>query len=254
VRIPLVFSQEQFDEFARLSGDDNPIHVDPVFAAGTRFGHTVAHGMFLFSVMNAELSRATDGAFGLHHQDLVFTAPAYPGRPMTLVLEPEADSVRERLLDDRHVEVTSGTAMAFRPAVEESIEGEDLVFKGLRVGMSAVRARTFTRKDVDDYRALVDDPDPRYTGGDASLPPALVGALVSAVFGVDLPGPGTNWLKQRFSFPGAIPVGTPIRATVTIRRIRPDKALVNLATTCETEEVVVASGEALVLVSDVADR
>jgi len=33
-----------FDRFARLTGDDNPIHCDPVFAATTHFGATVAHG------------------------------------------------------------------------------------------------------------------------------------------------------------------------------------------------------------------
>ena len=39
------FSQADFDRFARLSGDDNPIHVDPRFAARTRFGRTVAHAL-----------------------------------------------------------------------------------------------------------------------------------------------------------------------------------------------------------------
>ena len=42
------FSQSDFDRFAALSGDDNPIHVDPEFAARSKFGRTVAHGMFLY--------------------------------------------------------------------------------------------------------------------------------------------------------------------------------------------------------------
>ena len=49
---PLSFTQAQFDRFAALSGDDNPIHVDPQFAARTRFGRTVAHGMFLLSLIH----------------------------------------------------------------------------------------------------------------------------------------------------------------------------------------------------------
>lgn len=39
--------QADFDLFAGISGDNNPIHVDPAFSARTRFGHTVSHGMLL---------------------------------------------------------------------------------------------------------------------------------------------------------------------------------------------------------------
>ena len=42
-------TQQDFDLFAKLSGDSNPIHVDPEFSARTRFGKTVSHGMLLFS-------------------------------------------------------------------------------------------------------------------------------------------------------------------------------------------------------------
>ena len=51
------FAQADFDEFARLSGDDNPIHVDPDYSSTTRFGRTVAHGMLPFSVLDAATSR-----------------------------------------------------------------------------------------------------------------------------------------------------------------------------------------------------
>jgi acyl dehydratase len=44
-----VLLQTDFDRFARLSHDDNPIHCDPDFAAKSHFGATVAHGMMLYS-------------------------------------------------------------------------------------------------------------------------------------------------------------------------------------------------------------
>ncbi|MGZ3427312.1 MAG: MaoC/PaaZ C-terminal domain-containing protein, partial [Polyangia bacterium] len=44
-------TQADFDRFARLSGDDNPIHVDAAFAARTRWGKTLAHGMMLYSLV-----------------------------------------------------------------------------------------------------------------------------------------------------------------------------------------------------------
>ena len=34
------FTQQDFARFADLSGDNNPIHVDPQFSARTRFGRT----------------------------------------------------------------------------------------------------------------------------------------------------------------------------------------------------------------------
>nr|HMN66206.1 MaoC/PaaZ C-terminal domain-containing protein [Burkholderiaceae bacterium] len=46
-----VVTQRDFDRFAALSRDDNPIHCDPGFARGTHFGATVAHGMFLYGLI-----------------------------------------------------------------------------------------------------------------------------------------------------------------------------------------------------------
>ena len=51
-----VFTQEDFDRFARLSGDDNPIHVDSEFSARHKFGRTVAHGMLLLAIYSAGLA------------------------------------------------------------------------------------------------------------------------------------------------------------------------------------------------------
>jgi acyl-CoA synthetase (AMP-forming)/AMP-acid ligase II len=55
------FTQEDFDRFADLSGDNNPIHVDPEFSAHTHFGRTVAHGMLLYSTICRVLSTQYPG-------------------------------------------------------------------------------------------------------------------------------------------------------------------------------------------------
>jgi acyl dehydratase len=70
------FAQADFDAFARISGDDNPIHVDPAFAARTRFGRTVAHGMMLYSVLWSLVRRHLRGARHVA-QSLMFPAPAF---------------------------------------------------------------------------------------------------------------------------------------------------------------------------------
>lgn len=90
------FTQAEFDAFARLSGDDNPIHVDPDFSARTRFGRTVAHGMLLYSVICGVISRHFPGATQLSQQ-LKFPAPTYANEPMTIkvqILAQEAKQVR----------------------------------------------------------------------------------------------------------------------------------------------------------------
>lgn len=67
-------TQHDLDEFARISGDDNPIHVDADYAATTPFARPVAHGMFLFSLVRAELRRRWPTA-RLSEQRLQFMAP-----------------------------------------------------------------------------------------------------------------------------------------------------------------------------------
>jgi 3-hydroxybutyryl-CoA dehydratase len=41
--------------FAELSGDANPIHLSDEFAAGTKFGQRIAHGMWTASLVSALL-------------------------------------------------------------------------------------------------------------------------------------------------------------------------------------------------------
>lgn len=76
-----VFSQADFDSFASLSGDNNPIHTDPDFCAGTRFGRTVAHGLLLCSVLRGLTEQLIPGA-RLDEQSVMFPAPTYANEPM----------------------------------------------------------------------------------------------------------------------------------------------------------------------------
>jgi 3-hydroxybutyryl-CoA dehydratase len=51
-------TQEKIDGYARASGDFNPIHIDPAFAAATPFGGTIAHGMLLLAYLSEMLTAA----------------------------------------------------------------------------------------------------------------------------------------------------------------------------------------------------
>jgi len=75
-------AQADFDRFARISGDDNPIHVDPAFAARTRFGRTVAHGMFLSSILWSMIRRHLPQTGRQLSQELKFPNPAFAGEAL----------------------------------------------------------------------------------------------------------------------------------------------------------------------------
>ncbi|MCC6001305.1 MAG: hydratase [Pararhodobacter sp.] len=76
-------TQAEFDAFARLSGDDNPIHVDAEFSARTRFGRTVSHGMLIYGKLWALLRQARPGAVQ-KMQALMFPAPSFAGEALRL--------------------------------------------------------------------------------------------------------------------------------------------------------------------------
>lgn len=48
--------------FADVTGDDNPIHIDPEYAATTPFGKPIVHGVFLLGVISKVLGRDFPGA------------------------------------------------------------------------------------------------------------------------------------------------------------------------------------------------
>lgn len=94
---PRTFSQADYDLFAQLTGDDNPIHVDPEFAARTRFGRTLAHGMMLFSTLSGEAQRAL-GAGRVLEVELMFPGPTYVGDPLAVTVAEESTSADGRVI------------------------------------------------------------------------------------------------------------------------------------------------------------
>ena len=118
----------------------------------------------------------------------------------------------------------------------------------LAVGARASITRSYTADDIRAFLGLA--------GGDVAatdrVPEPLIGALFSYLLGVELPGFGTNYLKQDMAFETAAPPGRPLTATVEITRLRPEKHLADLATTCtDADGTVICRGRALVLVKDV---
>ena len=119
----------------------------------------------------------------------------------------------------------------------------------LAVGQVAEVTRRYSPADIDNYVAL----GGHRPAGDA-IPEPLVNALFSYLLGVELPGQGTNYLKQESEFFETAGIGDELRARVEITRLRPEKHLVDLSTTCVTDDGKrICEGRALVFVADVSD-
>ena len=124
-----VITQEGLVRYAEASGDYNPLHLEPEFAAGTQFGAVIAHGMLTM----AFISQMMTLAFGRDWLEtgrlkVRFKVPAYLGdsvRTSGEVVKEESSDGRRRvecsvaLTNDRGEELISGTATVMRTIAHE---------------------------------------------------------------------------------------------------------------------------------------
>jgi 3-hydroxybutyryl-CoA dehydratase len=75
----------------------------------------------------------------------------------------------------------------------------------------------------------------------------LLGGFISAVLGMQLPGPGTIYLGQELKFLAPVRMGDTITARVEVVEMIREKNRLRLRTICKNQEgTVVLDGEALV--------
>jgi 3-hydroxybutyryl-CoA dehydratase len=106
-------------DFARVSGDDNAIHLDEAFGARTRFGGRVAHGALSFGFLAASQTRLLGAGIIWLGASVRFTAPVRIGD--TVVTETEIVEV----VPDKQLLRVRCTARGRDGAVV--MEGESLV-------------------------------------------------------------------------------------------------------------------------------
>ena len=81
-------SDETIRRFAEVSGDNNPIHLDADYAATTRFGKRIAHGMLAASYISAMIGTTLPGPGAIYMgQTLKFRAPVRIGDSVTVRVE-----------------------------------------------------------------------------------------------------------------------------------------------------------------------
>lgn len=82
------FSQEEVQQFADISGDHNPIHLDEKIAAESIFGQRVVHGMLVASLFSGLIGEKLPGQGSIYlSQNLSFKAPVFIDQEVTASVE-----------------------------------------------------------------------------------------------------------------------------------------------------------------------
>lgn len=124
------------------------------------------------------------------------------------------------------------------------------------VGTRATRTRTITEADITLFADISGDRNPVHLDAEyAARSPFgqriahgfLTGALVSAVLGMDLPGPGSIYVGQTLKFLAPVYIGDIVTASVEVLTVREEKRLVILRTDCINQKgALVLTGEATI--------
>lgn len=110
-------------QFANLTGDRNPLHMDGDLAKASRFGEPIAHGMLTASVISAAIGTKLPGPGTIYlSQDLRFLRPVKIGDTLIArieVMELNREKTRVRLKttlnNQRGEQVIDGTALVIPP-------------------------------------------------------------------------------------------------------------------------------------------
>ena len=97
-----IIKEKDLDDFAKLTGDNNPIHMDELYASKSRFGERVVHGMLSASFISTIIGTKLPGKGALWiSQTLDFLAPARIGDEITVIacVKSKSESLKVLSLD-----------------------------------------------------------------------------------------------------------------------------------------------------------
>ncbi len=87
------------DDFAKISGDYNPLHMDEIYSNTTRFGKRVCHGMLLASFFSRLVGMYLPGKNALYFsQSLNFKFPCFINDEVTIEGEVLDKSISTRII------------------------------------------------------------------------------------------------------------------------------------------------------------
>ncbi len=116
-------TDEMVREFARITGDNNPLHLDEEFAKKSIFGRRIAHGMLVASLISKVLGHDFPGAGTVYVSQFVkFRKPVYVNDTIKIRIEVKDKNPEKRRLFlsttviDNDKNVITGEAEIYLPS------------------------------------------------------------------------------------------------------------------------------------------
>jgi len=134
---------------------------------------------------------------------------------------------------------------------------ENLTFDEIVIGQSASLVRTLSKDDIAMFAAMSGDVNPTHFAepyAETSMFHGIFahgmwgGALISAVLGTRLPGPGTIYFGQDLRFRKPVGLGDTVMVTVTAAEKRPEKHIVVFDCRCVNQngdEVITGTAQVI---------
>ena len=94
-----LISEEDIKQFARLTGDNNPIHLDDEYAKKTMFKKRIAHGLLTASFISTVIATKLPGQGSIYlDQSLKFLAPVYIGNQIRIFVKVTKKNIEKRIV------------------------------------------------------------------------------------------------------------------------------------------------------------
>jgi 3-hydroxybutyryl-CoA dehydratase len=134
---------------------------------------------------------------------------------------------------------------------------KSVYFEDLSVGQEASISNTVTADVISAFAAVSGDRNPvhvdaAYAATTMFKEPIAHGMLsaayISAVFGMQLPGPGAIYISQTLNFKAPVKIGDTVVTTVKVAELVPEKKRAKFECVCTVNGKPVVQGEAVLMV------
>jgi 3-hydroxybutyryl-CoA dehydratase len=130
-------------------------------------------------------------------------------------------------------------------------------FEDLEIGMEASFQKTVSEADIVAFAGVTGDKNPVHLDAAYAAKTMfkeriahgmLTASYISAVFGMEMPGPGVIYVSQTLNFRAPVKIGDTVTAKVKVVELFPPKRRVRFETVCLVGGKPVLEGEAMLLV------